>query len=122
MKKYIAIFLLGVILCQGCGKREDDITKLAFVTNAYDMAYDYFNSEKVFQFDVNAGESIHLDVVCDTGSIEVKIVDLDDNPIYQQTLTVSLTEDIKVEKTGRYIAIMTGNETAGEIQIRIKEE
>lgn len=121
MKKQIAILLMGILLCVGCGKKEDVITNLSYVSTAYDMSYDYFDSEKTYQFDVEAGQSILLDVICDSGSIDVKIVDLQDNPIYHQKIVVSLKEDIKIETAGRYIVIMTGNKTAGEIKMSLSE-
>ena len=115
------LLLCFMLIClPGCGKKEDVITELSYVGNAYELRYDYFNSEKPYQFELKAGDVLRIATECTQGSIDIKIVNLDNEEIYHNELLASLTEDVTIETAGRYIAVLTGKETAGGVHIYVK--
>lgn len=122
MKKITKSVLLACVcglMLTGCGKKEDVITNLSYTETAYTLQYDYFNSEKVYQFELLAGDTLHLESDCSEGSIDVKIVDIDDVELYHEEFLVSMAVDIPIEKSGRYIVVMTGKETTGGVQMYV---
>jgi major membrane immunogen (membrane-anchored lipoprotein) len=114
------ICLWGLLLT-ACGKKEDVITNLSYVATAYDLQYDYFNTEKTYQFDIDAGDTLSLQVECSDGSVDVKVVNIDNEELYHENLLVSKSVDIAIEEDGRYIVVMEGNKTTGSIHMEVKE-
>ncbi|MBE5870082.1 MAG: hypothetical protein E7294_02295 [Lachnospiraceae bacterium] len=115
------LFMCLILIClTGCGKQDDVITELSYVGNAYELRYDYFDSEKTYQFELKAGDVLKIDTECTQGSIDIRIVNLDNEEIYHNELLASLSEDVTIETAGRYIAVLTGKETAGGVHIYVK--
>ena len=116
--------VLGLVLSSsiftGCGKKEDVITNLSYVTNAYTLEYDYFNSEKNYQFELKSGDELFIQLECQDGKIDLKVVDIDNEEIYHENLMISKDISVPIEKDGRYIVIMKGEETKGSIDITVK--
>lgn len=118
LQKLIWVGFFGLLLT-GCGKKEDVITNLSYAARSYTLEYDYFNTEKTYQFELSKGDNVHLETTCSEGSVEIKIVDIDNVALYQEELLVDINENIKIEKDGRYILVVKGNETKGSVNILV---
>lgn len=121
MKKHVCRMILSVFivasLLVGCGK--DDIISRTNVYGMFAMDYNRFNSEDSCQFDVEEGQSIAFQVVTTDGSMDVKVVDVDNKELYSETILVSKTFDVTPEKPGRYIVVLNGNKAKGSIDISV---
>lgn len=114
------MIILGIasLLC-GCGKKEDVITNLSYAEYAYDLQYDYLNSEQTYQFNLATTDALDIDVTCTEGSLDVKVVNIDNAEIYHEELLVSKDITVSVPENGRYIIIMTGKKTTGGIRMEV---
>lgn len=111
-----------ILLLTACGRKEDVITNLSYVTTAYDLQYDYFNSEKTYQFNMEEGDILSMRIDCDEGSLDVKVVNIDNEELYHEELLVSMSVDVPIEEAGRYIVVMTGKETTGGIHMEVTQK
>ena len=116
MKPAIILLCVCMLLC-GCG--DDNILSRTNVYGIFALEYEYFNSEDTCQFELKNGEVLHFAVETKDGSVEVKVVDLDNNEIFYEDILVSKTFDVAPEKEGRYIVILTGHKAEGRIDISV---
>lgn len=121
-KSYVMPLFLSLLVLTGCGKKEDVITGLAYVANAYDMQYDYFNTEKTYQFELEEGDVLKMRIECSEGSLDLKVVDIDNVELYHEELLVSMTVELPADKAGRYIVVMTGKQTKGAVHMEVEPQ
>lgn len=120
-KGFVGVWFM-ILLLTACGKKEDVVTNLSYVATAYDLQYDYFNSEKTYQFDMEAGDTLSMKIDCSEGSLDVKVVNIENEELYHEELLVSMSVDVPIEEAGRYIVVMTGKETAGGIHMEVAQK
>lgn len=113
--KRLAIFILVVCSLCGCGK--DQIINRTNIYGVFNLEYKYFNSEDTCQFELKQDEKLHFVVETTNGSIEVKVVDIDNQELFYEDILVSKSFDIAPEKEGRYIVVLTGHKAEGMIDI-----
>lgn len=111
--------LVTAVAVSGCGKKESVFTELSYAEYVYKMAYDYFDGEETYQFNISENEDLYVKVECTEGSLNVKVVNVDNEEIYNEELLVSKDATIDIPKEGRYIVVMTGKETVGSIYMEV---
>ena len=121
MKKSTTIFsaMLLIISLSACssdfdGSRTGNDTQLI-------MEYTEFNTTDSQDLVVEAGDTIHTEIVIEDGQLSYKIQKNDDEPIAEsEGIFFSIDFDVEVEESGTYTVTVTGEKTKGSVKFVVE--
>lgn len=121
MKKIITIFsvLFLVIALTACspdfnGSRTGNDKQLI-------MEYTAFNTTDSQDLVVEAGDTIHVEIVIEDGHLSYKIQKNDDEPIAEsESIFFSEEFDVEVKESGTYTVTVTGEKAKGSVKFVVE--
>ena len=121
MKKIITIFsvIFLIISLTACssdfnGSRTGNDHQLI-------MEYTTFDTTDSQDLVVEAGDTIHADIVIEDGQLSYKIQKNDDEPIAEsEGIFFSVDFDVEVEESGTYTVTVTGEKTKGSVKFIVE--
>ena len=86
------------------------------------MEYTSFNTTDSQDLVVEAGDTIHVEIVIEDGHLSYKIQKNDDEPIAEsESIFFSEELDVEVKESGTYTVTVTGEKAKGSIKITVGE-
>lgn len=86
------------------------------------MEYTAFNTTDSQDLVVEAGDTIHVEIVIEDGHLSYKIQKNDDEPIAEsESIFFSEEFDVEVKESGTYTVTVTGEKAKGSIKITVGE-
>ena len=86
------------------------------------MEYTAFNTTDSQDLVVEAGDTIHVEIVIEDGHLSYKIQKNDDEPIAEsESIFFSEELDVEVKESGTYTVTVTGEKAKGCIKITVGE-
>ena len=121
MKKIMTIFsaMLLIIPLSACspdfnGSRTGNDNQLI-------MEYTAFNTTNSQDLVVEAGDTIHVEIVIEDGHLSYKIQKNDDEPIAEsESIFFSEEFDVEVKESGTYTVTVTGEKAKGSIKFVVE--
>ena len=121
MKKVITIFsvIFLITLLTACspdfnGSRTGNDNQLI-------MEYTAFNTTDSQDLVVEAGDTIHTEIVIEDGQLSYKIQKNDDENIAEsEGIFFSVDYDVEVEESGTYTVTVTGEKTKGSVKFVVE--
>ena len=121
MKKIMTIFsvMLLIISLSACspdfnGSRTGNDNQLI-------MEYTAFNTTDSQDLVVEAGDTIHVEIVIEDGHLSYKIQKNDDEPIAEsESIFFSEEFDVEVKESGTYTVTVTGEKAKGNVKFVVE--
>lgn len=87
------------------------------------MEYSMFNTTDSQNLSAKTGDTIHAEIVVDSGSLSVKIQKDEEEPVYEaHDITASNEYDVEIEESGTYTVTVTGEKTKGSVSFTVENE
>ena len=85
------------------------------------MEYTAFNTTDSQDLVVEAGDTIHTEIVIADGQLSYKIQKNDDEPIAEsEGIFFSVEYDVDIEESGTYTVIVTGEKAKGSVEFVVE--
>lgn len=85
------------------------------------MEYTAFNTTDSQDLVVEAGDTIHTEIVIEDGQLSYKIQKNDDEPIAEsEGIFFSTDFDVEIEESGTYTVTVTGEKTMGSVKFVVE--
>ncbi len=121
MKKIITIFsvIFLVTLLTSCST-DFDGSRIGN-NNQLMMEYTAFDTTDSQDLVVEAGDTIHAEIVIEDGQLSYKIQKNDDEPIAEsEDISSSEDFDVEIEKSGTYTVTVIGEKTRGSVKFIVE--
>lgn len=120
MKKYLSILCLLILtlLLTACGVYFEG-SRIGS-DNEFVMNFKMFNTADSQHLIVEEGETIHAEIIVESGSLSIKIQKDNETPIYEEN-DICLTDkfDIEIEESGTYVVTVTGEKAKGSVNFTV---
>lgn len=122
MKKHLGILcslsLILVLSLTACGADFDG--SRTGNDNEFVMNYKVFNTTDSQDLIVEEGDTIHVEIIVESGSLSFRIQKDDEVPVYESK-DVSLSDefDVEIEESGTYVVTVTGKKAKGSISFTV---
>ncbi|HAP21362.1 MAG TPA: hypothetical protein DCR27_08785 [Lachnospiraceae bacterium] len=120
MKKHSCIlcaFILGLSLI-ACGADFDG--SRTGNNNEFMMDYKVFNKTDSQDLIVEKGDTIHVEIIVEDGSLSFRIQREDEAPVYEgEDVFFSDEFDIDIEESGTYTVSVTGEKAKGSVSFTV---
>ena len=121
MKKIITIFSVIVLITSLAACSPDFNGSRTGNDKQLIMEYTEFNTTDSQDFVVEAGDTIHTEIVIEDGQLSYKIQKNDDEPIAEsEGIFFSVDFDVEVEESGTYTVTVTGEKAKGSVKFVVE--
>lgn len=120
MKKYLGILCsLILILSLTACETEFDGSRTGN-NNEFVMDYKVFNTTDSQDLIIEEGDTIHVEIIVEGGSLSFKIQEDDEVPVYEG-VDVSFSDefDVDIEESGTYTVTVTGEKAKGSVSFTV---
>ena len=122
MKKHLGILcslsLILVLSLTAC--RADFDGSRTGNDNEFVMNYKIFNTTDSQDLIVEEGDTIHAEIIVESGSLSFRIQKDDEVPVYEgKDVSFSDEFDVEIEESGTYVVTVTGEKAKGSINFTI---
>ena len=121
MKKIIAIFSITFLVTSLTACSPDFNGSRTGNDKQLIMEYTAFNTTDSQDLVLEAGDTIHTEIVIEDGQLSYKIQKNDDEPIAEsEGIFFSEDFDIEIEESGTYTVTVTGDNTKGSVKFVVE--
>ena len=120
MKKHLGILcsLIFVLSLTAC--RADFDGSRTGNDNEFVMNYKIFNTTDSQDLIVEEGDTIHAEIIVESGSLSFRVQKDDEVPVYEgKDVSLSDEFDVEVEESGTYVVTVTGEKAKGSISFTV---
>jgi len=122
MKKHLGILcslsLILVLSLTAC--RADFDGSRTGNDNEFVMNYKIFNTTDSQDLIVEEGDTIHAEIIVESGSLSFRIQKDDEVPVYEgKDVSFSDEFDVEIEESGTYVVTVTGEKAKGSISFTV---
>ena len=121
MKKLILVISLILVALLSACSRQVGWVGLNYL-NTIDVSYQLFDGKKFERIQMDAGDTFSLtyDVEVDDGALRFDLVDPDREQVWEASFLEDSEDEMtfRVEKSGRYLLRITGDQTEGGFELR----
>ena len=105
------LFLMSCGLCNKSSFMGNEIAD----TDFYDIDFEQMNSTHSYKIDMDAGESIKVQIIRESGKISVQIYNEDDQPVYKGDDVTDAEFEIQINEKGTYRLCVSGKNAKGHV-------
>ena len=121
MKKVIDIFSVLFLITSLTACSPDFNGSRTGNDNQLIMEYTAFNTTDSQDLVVEAGDTIHVEIVIEDGHLSYKIQKNDDEPIAEsESIFFSEEFDVEVKESGKYTVTVTGEKAKGSVKFVVE--
>ena len=121
MKKIMTIFSVIFLITSLTACSPDFNGSRTGNDNQLIMEYTAFNTTDSQDLVVEAGDTIHTEIVIEDGQLSYKIQKNDDEPIAEsEGIFFSTDFDVGIEESGTYTVTVTGEKTMGSVKFVVE--
>ncbi len=120
MKKHLCILCSFILILSvtACGADFDG--SRTGNSNEFLMDYKVFNKTDSQDLIVEKGDTIHVEIIVEGGSISFKIQKDGEVPVYEgEDVSISDEFDIDIEESGTYTVSVTGQKAKGSVSFTV---
>ena len=121
MKKLIAIILGAALLLTGCDGTTTGCTTIGSVemttNNSIELTYKKMNGTKKYNVVLNEGDSLHVDVTTNSGSLRIEIAQKNEEPVYTGSDFPNDGFTVNIHDNGRYYISLIAEEHSGGVKL-----
>lgn len=89
----------------------------------YVLEYTQFNTTDSQNLELESGDVVHTQIVCDGGSVSIEVKCGDSKPVYKgDAVSESYEFDIMIEESGTYTITVTGEKAQGSVSFTVEKD
>ncbi len=114
----VSVLILALVLMlSSCAGKGTVAIKETTLSRAFDISMKAWNGEEVVTLLLNAGDTVQVDIQCESGDIAMEMTGKKGSAPYSGKALSEMAFTVTVEETDTYTVTLKGNKATGEVSL-----